>query len=155
MYSHPSYKYLILLDVLFGTTSIICLTAISLERMFAVRYPARHHNLNEKPYYITIGITWLFGIAVTAFKFLFGLEEKKYTVFILILAFIFPSTIIFGCYIVIFYTARTMFLASNQESNLSRDIQVAKTISVIIGLFLLCWFPFFFINMMYYYGDRL
>jgi len=151
--SNPFYKYLISLDVLFGSTSIFCLTAISLERMFAVKYPATHHNLSDWPFRITICVTWVYSIFITALKLILGTEkEKEFTMIVLILAFLLPLAVITCCYAVIFNTARNMFEATNQKDNLCRDIQVAKTISVIIGLFVLCWLPFFLVNVLYFYG---
>lgn len=145
------YKFLILFDVLFGSVSIFSLSAISLERMYAVKYPANHHNLSNKPFFITIAMTWLIGVVMTGLKF--AVDEKPYTMLILWMVFLLPLTIIVLCYFVIFYTARNMFVATNQEGNLSRDLQVAKTISIIIGLFVICWLPFFTINIVYYYGS--
>ena len=43
---------------------------------------------------------------------------------------------------------------SNQDRNLSRELQVAKTISIIIGLFVLFWMPFFVINMYFVFCDN-
>ena len=145
------YKCLITLDVLFGSVSIFSLSAISLERMYAVRYPANHHNLNDTPFFVTIIMTWLIGVVMTSLRF--AVAEKPYTILILLVIFLLPLVIIVFCYFVIFYTARTMFVATNQEGNLSRDLQVAKTISIIIGLFVVCWLPFFTINVVYYYGS--
>ena len=146
------YKFLILLDVLFGSVSIFSLSAISLERMYAVKYPAIHHNLSNKPFFITIAVTWLIGVVMTGLKY--AVKEKPYTMLIMWMVFLLPLTIIVLCYFVIFYTARNMFVATNQEGNLSRDLQVAKTISIIIGLFVICWLPFFTINVVYYYGSN-
>lgn len=145
------YQFLILLDVLFGSVSIFSLSAISLERMYAVKYPAIHHNLSNKPFFITITLTWLIGVVMTGLKF--AMSEEPYTMLILWMVFLLPLAIIVFCYFVIFCTARSMFVASNQEGNLSRDLQVAKTISIIIGLFVVCWLPFFSINIAYYYGS--
>uniref|UniRef100_A0A7M5TXL0 G-protein coupled receptors family 1 profile domain-containing protein n=2 Tax=Clytia hemisphaerica TaxID=252671 RepID=A0A7M5TXL0_9CNID len=152
--NHPLYKYLIILDVLFGTTSIFSLTAISFERMFAVKYPTTHHNLNDPPFYFIIGIIWCIGILTAGIRYNFPnpVGEKYYTLAVLIVAFLLPLVIIVCCYFMLFYTARSMMVASNQENNLSRDLRVAKTISIIIGLFVICWLPFFTVNMCYYFG---
>lgn len=141
-----------MLDVLFGTVSIFSLSAISLERMYAVKYPANHHNLNRTPFVVAITVTWLMAVIMTALKL--KVPEKIYTLLLLVLVFLLPLVIIVLCYFVIFYTARNMFVATNQEGNLSRDLQVAKTISIIIGLFVVCWLPFFTINVCYYYGTN-
>ena len=42
-----------------------------------------------------------------------------------------------------------MMNATNQPGKLAREIHVAKTICVIIALFMMCWMPFFVINMVW------
>ena len=144
------------MDILFGTTSILCLTAISLERLYAVRYPAKHFNLSSKPVYTIIAGTWVAGFLLAAARFSFHAEDlvavKIYTVVILILAFILPLIFIIGSYVLIFQAASNLLQAANQE-NLSRELRVAKTISVIIGLFVICWMPFFIVNMLFIFGS--
>lgn len=42
-----------------------------------------------------------------------------------------------------------MMTPTNEELSTAREMRVAKTISLIIGLFVICWTPFFTINMVY------
>lgn len=150
-----SFGYLMSLDILFGTTSILCLTAISMERMYAVRYPADHYNLKDKPVYGVIAGTWVIGMVFTFIKFGFpvGSRDKVYAVLILVFDFLVPLLVIVVCYAFILQTARTMMIPSNQEKNISLEMKVTKTISVIIGLFVFSWLPFFVLNMIIYFCD--
>ena len=95
------------------------------------------------------------GFLLAAVRFSFHEDNtsaiKVYTVVILVFAFIIPLAIIIFSYVVIFYVASNLLQAANQES-LSRELRVAKTISVIIGLFIFCWMPFFVINMLFIFG---
>lgn len=143
------------LDILFSTISILCLAAISLERMYAVRYPADHYNLKSKPVYGVMAGTWVFGVLITFVKFGFPVanRDKVYSVLILVFDFLVPLFVIVICYVIIFRTARTMMIPTNQKRNLSLEMKVTKTISVIIGLFVFSWLPFFTLNMLFYFCD--
>jgi len=144
------HKYFAPLDILFGTASILSLVSISLERMYAVKMPAEHFNLSRKPVYVCIAFTWIIGIVVTAINMtLFEYDKLITTVLIFLLAFVIPLCIIIISYIVIFVTAHNLTRADNQNKSVKREIAIAKTISVIIGLFVFCWAPFFFINLIF------
>lgn len=146
------WQHLISLDVLFGTTSILSLALISLERMVAVKYPTQHFNLPNKPVIVSIFMTWLIGSIYTAIVSAFLTKhEKIVTILIFMLAFALPLIVILVSYLIIFATAYGMIKPDNNEDciRLSRDIRIAKTISVIIGLFTICWSPFFIVNIAY------
>nr|XP_047127598.1 uncharacterized protein LOC101239810 [Hydra vulgaris] len=138
-------------DILCGITSILNLTAISLERMFAVKFPTRHYNLSSAPVFVVIAFTWFIGIAFSGARFFIPLNSLRwYTAFIFVFAFALPLFIIVVSYCVIFYCAILMMREnSNQDGKTKQELRVAKTISVIIGLFLFCWSPFFILNMVY------
>ena len=149
----PSFEFFLLLDIAFGTTSILSLTAISLERLYAVKYPTEHFNLTSKPVFIIMACTWVVGIVICTLKFALP-TLKAFTIVVLIAAFIIPLVVIIVSYVIIFKTARKLMRPSNQDRNLSRELQVAKTISIIIGLFVLFWMPFFVINMYFVFCDN-
>ena len=138
---------------MFGSTSILCLVAISLERMYAVRYPAQHLNLKYKSAYVIIIAIWLFGAFVTFIKFSFPLawRDRVYTMLVLTVDFLLPLVVIITCYVIIFQTAKHMLVPDNQERNMLVEIRIAKTISVIIGLFVFSWLPFFTLNVLFYF----
>lgn len=119
--------------------------------MYAVKRPTSHFNLSRKPIYASISLTWAIGICLTLVNiFLFDRNKIITTFVIFTLAFLVPLIIIIVSYILIFAAAYKMIEADNHKNNrLSRDIQIAKTISVIIGLFFFCWAPFFSINLAY------
>lgn len=60
-----------------------------------------------------------------------------------------PLAIITPAYCLIFYTASHMMRADNDNVSTMRELRVAKTISLVIGLFLMCWSPFFIVNMVF------
>lgn len=144
------YQYFIAIDILCGTASILSLVAISLERMFAVKFPTKHFNLNSLPVYCGIVVTWVVGITLTAAKFAVKTMDhhRIYTATIFTLDFMVPLFIILMSYCMIFFAAVKMMKATNQHGTLARELHIAKTISVIIALFMFCWTPFFILNML-------
>ena len=149
--SRETYTYFISVDILCGTTSIMSLSAISLERMVAVKFPTTHFNLTSLPVKIGIVCTWLFGFIFTGSKF--GVktvgQQRAYTASIFTLAFLVPLVVIVASYFIIFFAAVKMMNETNQPGRLARELHVAKTICVIIALFMICWMPFFVINMVW------
>ena len=143
-------RYVTASDVLLGTASILSLTAISLERMFAVKYPATHYNLSRTSVRCSIALAWIVGFVIAGVN-LFAPSYKISTAIVFCLAFLLPLIVIIASYNVIFITAHNLKIADNRSKTLSRDIQIAKTISVIIGLFIVCWAPFFIVNMLYFF----
>ena len=126
-------------------------SAISLERMVAVKFPTTHFNLTSFPVKVGIVCTWLFGFIFTGSKF--GIKTvgqlRAYTASIFTLAFLVPLLMIIASYFIIFFAAVKMMNETNQPGKLARELHVAKTICVIIALFVICWMPFFVINMVW------
>lgn len=149
--SDGANKFFIALDILFGTTSILSLAAISLERMYAVKYPAHHLNLSRRTVYASIAFTWTIGIMLTVTNITLFKHQKILILVLFTFAFVIPLLVIIFSYVVLFVTAFQLTAADNQLNSLSREIQIAKTISVIIGLFVICWAPFFCLNIAYTY----
>ncbi|XP_047135943.1 dopamine receptor 2 [Hydra vulgaris] len=139
--------FFITTDVLFGITSILSLTAISLERMFAVKFPTRHFNLSSALVFIVIAFTWFIGIVFSVAQFFISFQNVRwYIAFLLVFAYIFPLFIIVVSYCIIYCAIRMMRDNSNQDGKTKQELRVAKIISIIIGLFFICWSPFFILN---------
>ena len=125
--------------------------------MFAVRYATRHFNMSSRPVYIGIAFTWLYGTILASLNFAFLKNFtylRAYTVILFIFSFVVPLCIILVSYALIFHAANSMMQADPDEI---REVRVAKTISIIISLFVLCWMPFFILNLFFMFatGDVL
>ena len=146
-------QYFVSLDVLFGATSIFSLVAISLERMAAVRYATFHFNMSNKPVIVSICVTWFIGFVLFGLKIFLGNQVYLYnfTISIFLISFVMPLVVILCSYIIIFKSAHNLSKADNQTraQSIRRDIHIAKTICIIIGLFFVCWAPFFILNLLY------
>lgn len=149
-------KYASALDMICGTASIFSLAAISVERMFAVKYPTRHLHISSKFVYTSIIITWALGFMLGTISLNLpetgeqSLDTHSTTAFFII-EFVLPLIIIIVSYIVLFFAAFNLSKADNQSKSISREINIAKTISVIISLFIICWAPFFALNLLVAY----
>ena len=151
--SDTLFDMLMTLDILAGVTSILSLSAISIERMTAVKYPTRHMNMTNRPVLIAIATTWLCGFTLSQTKHLITTSTvRTYTGLVFVCGYIVPLTVIVVAYVVIYNTACNMITA-NIDTKTSREIKLAKTISFIIGLFLICWTPFFLVNMIYVFCE--
>ncbi|XP_047129759.1 adenosine receptor A2a [Hydra vulgaris] len=138
-------------NVLFGITSIFSLTAISLERMFAVKFPIRHFNLSSALVFIVIAFTWFIGIVFSVAQFFISFQNIRwYIAFLLVFAYIFPLFIIVISYLLYFYILIIFCAIRMMKDNSNQDektkLRVAMTISVVIGLFLICWSPSFILT---------
>lgn len=150
--SDKLYHAVIPLDVLSGITSIICLAAISLERKLAVKYPCIHIHLTKKSVIVAILLTWVIGVIFSTAMYVVPKNLHSYRIFtaiIFTLGFIIPLCVIIESYCEIFYSSLNMMKSSNENVTAERELRVAKTISLVISLFIICWSPFFIVNMIY------
>nr|QBL02579.1 biogenic amine-like GPCR [Tripedalia cystophora] len=146
-----AYYVFIAFDILSGTMSILNLTVISLERMYAVRFPAKHRNIQRQkwPIHTALGLTWCISLIMAGTYYIKVFYRwHYYTVMVVSLAFGFPTTVIIGSYIVIFSTARKHVM---KRKRLQKEIKLAVMIGIVIILFLLCWSPFFLMNVLLEY----
>ena len=146
----PAYIAFQAIDILLGSISIFNLVSLTIERLIAVKYPAYHFNLTWKPVAMVLGLTWLLGLVISCIGFLVDDyipgDINMYSLFTIIFAL--PTVVISGCYVVIFRVAKDS--ASMGNKRVKKDMKIAKMILIIIGLFLLCWLPYFTISIIYY-----
>ena len=68
--------------------------------------------------------------------------------FLFTVDFALPTVLISGCYMIIFKVARDSDTMASKR--VKKDMKIARMILIIIGLFLLCWLPFFSLSITYY-----
>ena len=143
------------LDILLGTISIWSLVSLTVERLVAVKFPAYHFNLTWKPVAMVLGFTWCLGIIFGSLEFLVDdyIPRKEFIYFLFSANFALPTVVIVSCYFVIFQIARDSAAMANRR--FKKDMKIAVMILIIIGLFLLCWLPFFALNIAYYACPKL
>lgn len=149
--SAPYFIYLGL-DIVCGSASIMNLTVISIERMYAVRFPAKHRNISHKRSVIVAGVILVWGLSVI----LASLSSLKimniwsgYTYLVVVFAFVLPTFLIITSYILIFMTMKTR---QEQHWRFKQEMRLAVMIGIVIVLFLICWFPFFLLNILLHHA---
>ncbi|XP_068709407.1 adenosine receptor A2b-like isoform X3 [Montipora foliosa] len=153
-------------DVVCGVSSILNLTAISLERCYALLHPIKHRNIRKIKLTLSlltrkrlrrnsqnlagvilviIVVAWLLASFAGSMREFLGKEDKKYGIIVTVVFFFVPLVIILAAYGTIFHIARA-HARGRGVSSFKKDLRIATTVAVVIGLFVICWTPFFALN---------
>ncbi|XP_037306049.2 trace amine-associated receptor 1-like [Pungitius pungitius] len=149
-------------DVTLSTASILHLCCISIDRYYAVCQPLSYKSkVNDRVTGMMILMSWavavLIGIVVAGFNQ--GKCEESCLIDALILttlacifSFYVPVIIMLSIYLKIFLVAKrqvisiqnTTGLTKKSGTNVSkRERKATKTLAIVLGVFLLCWAPYF------------
>ena len=111
-------------------------------------YPTvyKHRMRNTKVAGWTILAVWTFSTFVAAFRL--GYLKFNYVIFVVILSFFIPLVIILFSYGNIY---RVVSYRAKWTGSVLIEIKLARTLSIVIGAFVLCWGPFFITNVVSYY----
>ncbi|VEN60470.1 unnamed protein product [Callosobruchus maculatus] len=156
------------LDVLFSTASILNLCVISLDRYWAITdpiaYPMRMTKVKSA---ILIAGVWVCSSAISfpaiawwravrtspipAFKCPFT-EHLGYLIFSSTISFYLPLFVMLFTYFRIYRAAvaqtRSLRLGTKQILLGSEEKKAAKTLGIVMGVFVICWLPFFVVNLL-------
>ena len=147
-----------MVDVLCCTSSIISLSSISTERFVAVKYPLRYATIvSRKRCLAVLCFLWAYSVAISlASKIPVGKFDMtncifftdRYIIFTTFASFLMPlfaMLLTYGwIYRVVKYQARRINSYTPEVSNrINREFKAAKTITLIIGAFVVSWLPFF------------
>uniref|UniRef100_A0A667YCI5 Trace amine associated receptor 1 n=1 Tax=Myripristis murdjan TaxID=586833 RepID=A0A667YCI5_9TELE len=153
------------LDVFLGTSSILNLCFISIDRYYAVCHPLRYESkINVRAAVMMILVCWGVSAFVGIGVIIMGLKEGKcegrcfsFNIDIsgitgCLLSFYFPAVIMLSIYLKIFLVAQKQ-ARSIQNSNCQRvksgacvgkmERKATKTLTIVMGAFLICWAPNF------------
>lgn len=146
-------------DVSLCTASILNLCCISIDRYYAVCHPLKYQSkINDRVVVVMILFSWtlsvLTGIGYISAGMTSGKCDSKCFVYFLIanilglvFSFYLPVIIILCIYVKIFLVARRQ-VKSIQNSKSAATVRkterkATKTLAIVMGVFLLCWLPFF------------
>lgn len=147
-----------MVDILVGTASIMNLMAISFTRFLSLRNPLRFSEwITSRTVAAIIICVWIYsiGIAVTS-HFLYS--KRIFNLVVTITCFYAPLLFILGAHFMTFKVALTQVRQIRatvpaqylgNQNNVLKEYKAAKTISVIVGAFLMCWLPFVTLNVIY------
>ena len=145
-------------DMFSALTSIAHLTAISIERNIAISKPLTHRVIPRCRYYTALAATWIYGLLIAS-VFVTDFESDswwKYRGFLSTTAgFVFPLIVIICMYaniynnVTLFNIRRRCYSVSSLHEKAFHERKTAKTVLIVISLFVLSWLPFFLLSMLY------
>ena len=141
-------------EILGGVGSIFHLMALSWDRLCAIVWPLRHRSYTKTKYLVMIFMTWslaslVSGLSVTGNR----VSPQAYNMSVICLCFFLPLVLIFVAQGITLITIKRNTAKFSHNSTLKRDVRAAKTIAIMIGLFLIGWLPFFSLGLVQYVHD--
>ena len=153
-----------MIDVLCCTSSIVGFTVISIERFVAVKYPLRYSAIvSRKRCLVVLCSAWGYSIANALASQIFPGKRAKnrciffsddYIIFTTVTSFLLPLLVmilIYGwIYRVAKYQARQIYNRARCLNNqIKQEFKAAKTLTLIIGAFVVSWLPLFCYNWLF------
>ncbi|XP_028414985.1 alpha-1A adrenergic receptor-like [Dendronephthya gigantea] len=147
-----------MVDVLACTSSIISFTVISAERFVAVNYPLRYPTIiSRKRCLFVLSLVWIYSIAFSLASWIpvgeFHMNHcvfftDIYIIFTTFASFVLPLFTMLVTYGYIYKVAKYQSDQINSSlprgtNRVKREFKAAKTLTLIIGAFVVCWLPFF------------
>ena len=139
-------------DIFTGIASIFTLSAISLERMYAISWPFHHRTLTFRVYIFAIAVPWILA-AISAFiRLLVYLSIITFESFVYFLILFQGTPLLMMCiaYFVVWKKQPTMM---GNQNHVAREIRLAKTLFIVTGASLLTWLPFQILSLLLYFCD--
>ena len=169
-------------DLLCSSASILNLTVISVDRYIAIVHPFRYHGLmTSRVGTALIAFAWGYSLLWMGLSFMnwtdygapqyltanpqCGKWDPIYYTVVTCTNFYVPLLVVIVMYGFVFRVAmnQARAVAAMQTSskgrrgrrtsiNLVREVKAAKTLAIVVGAFVVCWFPFFTLNLISLYN---
>uniref|UniRef100_A0A3P9MBB4 G-protein coupled receptors family 1 profile domain-containing protein n=1 Tax=Oryzias latipes TaxID=8090 RepID=A0A3P9MBB4_ORYLA len=163
-------------DIMCSTASILNLCIISVDRYWAIASPFKYERkMTHRVAFVMIGVAWTLSILISFIPVqlncnfnatpIIGMScvanlNKTYAISSSLISFYIPVVIMIATYTRIYRIAQTQIRriasleraaeqAQNQaslKSSFKKETKVLKTLSIIMGVFVFCWLPFFVLN---------
>lgn len=144
------------MDVFSSCASVLQLTAIGVERYFAITQPINHRACSRRIYNSTAFLIWFCSLAIAGIypAQINSTWQNEYTLIVFITCFALPSGIILFVYVKILRAARVttrkrVFPDRKTEGKMriQKERKIAATIAFITLLFVFAWLPFYVVTM--------
>lgn len=141
-------------DVLLGFASVVTLTVISLERVYATVVPVGYRGLKRRNYWYSVAVIWFVAISTAgvclvsnfAFK---SLEIATYVSMSLLSVF---CTVISVSYVTIWYRIKSKRRNMRQRTN-EYENKLALTVFIVTITSLAAWLPFVIVNVLFVFSS--
>ena len=148
-----------------ATTFNLC--CVTLDRHIAIFYPLRYEDIvTNRRCYVLIATVWLMSLVLPCSRFLIKDEPVLSTLYISFTV----ITVLIPMIIIVFCSIRNLRAAAVQSNKIITDhtlqnqdavkrrkknFKAAKTISIVVGLFVICWLPSLITSFLHYFSKRL
>ena len=147
-----------------ATTFSLC--CVTLDRHIAIFYPLRYEDIvTDRRCYVLIATVWIMSLVLPCSRFLISDVTGQSTLymFFTVITVLIPMIIIIGCSI------RNLKAAAVQSKNITgntlqnqdtvkrrkKNFKAAKTVSIVVGLFVVCWLPSLVTSIVHYFSKEL
>ncbi|XP_051265415.1 trace amine-associated receptor 1-like [Dicentrarchus labrax] len=148
-------------DVFLSTSSILNLCFISVDRYYAVCQPLRYRTkINVRVIVIMILVSWtapaLNGISMTFLGVNKGQSNRcvlfqnlSSAIMAIVFGFYFPAIVMVTIYLKILMVAQRQAhsihntTCQSTKSEIKKERKATKTLAIVMGVFLMCWTPYF------------
>ena len=151
------YAYLhdiwVIFDILGGVGSILHLVALSWDRFCAIVWPLSHRIYTSRRYLFILALIWSVAIPVAlSSKPGMASAPKAYNVTVIVLCFFVPLFIVCGTQAAVVISIHKNRVQNSYrfKRSLRKEVRVAKTVIIMIALFIIGWLPFFTLSLVTY-----
>lgn len=136
----------IMIDLLASTASLLSLSLISLERMFAILWPFRHWLLEMWYYFASISVVWVLATANAVYihvvtTYLVDSGALNYVTIPMFSIAILSILTTIASYLAIWMATRRNQLQNSTSRSLAQNRKLAKTLFIVTILSLITWLP--------------
>ena len=137
------FTFFMIWDTLCGTASLLNLLVISLERLYAVRWPFRHRTLSTRTYIYSLVFVWVTGVLIPSFHCIsFAFVEHSRVIYIIVTLIVLVVLILIcvGYFLIFLQTTQNIPDGFHQR-RIQQNKKLSKTLCVVTFFSLICWFP--------------
>lgn len=132
-------------QVLCSCSSVFCLVAISLERVYAILWPLRHRAASTRAYMLSIVFVWLAGFAM-AFVYTFQVLKLLPTIYSTVIqdvGLVSSLAIVIAAYMTIHTRMKFTVpsLEAHNRPSTEQNLRLSRTLFIVTVLSLLLWLP--------------
>ena len=144
----PAVEIYVAIDVISGLGSILSLTLVSTERLFATLWPFRHRILTTKTYIAGISFVWFVAFVTTTARMIMRhfLPSVRILFYSSIVILTVCCIVIFVSNVVIWIQVGKRKLFSHYRNAAYQERQLTITLLIVMLISLSAWLPFTILN---------